>query len=284
MIKNLVVFCKCQSRKDAPEWIKTARYLEGREDIPSVSLTDLCGWCALSPQRFINLISQASTVLIIACHPRAVKLLLQQAGIADLKKIKFFNLLDNSHEKLFSDHKDFRDLPFRPGKKSENKKYLAGMEQELVSGDHINADPLWPAWYPVIDPDRCNACGQCADFCLFGVYQKTKDKVTVINPQGCKNNCPACARICPRIAIVFPKYATGGPIGGSDSIDETLELQRQQQDSASILGNDIYQALEQRKMKRRSVIREDVMKEAIRERDEKLGAGSGKDTKKRKVD
>jgi MinD superfamily P-loop ATPase len=131
----------------------------------------------------------------------------------------------------------------------------------------MQSEAEWPSWYPVIDYSRCTACGQCADFCLFGVYEKAEGKVNVINPKGCKNNCPACARICPQTAIIFPKYKQGGAISGSDSIDEVAEQQRLQQDMSSILGSDIYKALEQRKVKRQSIIKEDAMKKAIEERD-----------------
>lgn len=52
------------------------------------------------------------------------------------------------------------------------------------------------AWYPVIDKDRCTECGKCFDFCPFGVYEMVDDRVRVMNPANCKNNCPACARNC----------------------------------------------------------------------------------------
>ena len=122
----------------------------------------------------------------------------------------------------------------------------------------------------MIDPSRCNQCGQCADFCLFGVYRKSAEGVEVVNPGNCKNNCPACARICPGVAIVFPKYAGGGAIGGSDRVDEKSKTDRLRQDTDAILGDDIYKALEQRKMKRRSIIREDSLQKANKERDEAL--------------
>ena len=53
--------------------------------------------------------------------------------------------------------------------------------------------------------------------------------------------------------FVFPKYSGEGAIGGSDSIDERFEMQRLQQDTENILGDDIYKALEQRKLKRRMI-------------------------------
>ncbi len=102
-------------------------------------------------------------------------------------------------------------------------------------------------------------------------YEKAEGKVIVTNPKGCKNNCPACARICPHTAIIFPKYKQGGAISGSDLIDEIAEQQRLQQDLKSIAGNDIYKVLEERKAKRQSIIKADAMKKAIEERDKAKG-------------
>ncbi|MCX5643329.1 MAG: hypothetical protein NTZ17_01395 [Phycisphaerae bacterium] len=66
----------------------------------------------------------------------------------------------------------------------------------------------------MIDYDRCRNCRQCLNFCLFGVYRLSEEgKVEVQNPAGCKTNCPACARMCPQKAIIFPKYAEA-PING----------------------------------------------------------------------
>ena len=142
---------------------------------------------------------------------------------------------------------------------------------ETTRGDKpMNQPGVWKPWFPVIDYSRCNHCGQCADFCLFSVYRKSADRVEVVNPANCKDNCPACARICPGVAIVFPKYSGEGAIGGSDSIDERFEMQRLQQDTENILGDDIYKALEQRKLKRRMIIREDLMQKAILERDQAM--------------
>ena len=68
------------------------------------------------------------------------------------------------------------------------------------------AAPLdWVPWFPVIDGSRCVNCGKCADFCMFGVYEKTGGRFRVAKPAACKTDCPACARICPANAIIFPK-------------------------------------------------------------------------------
>jgi len=73
-------------------------------------------------------------------------------------------------------------------------------------------------WYPVIDYSRCTNCMECLDFCLFGVYGvDSLDRINVENQDSCKRGCPACSRVCPEQAIMFPDYKTaaiaGAPVG-----------------------------------------------------------------------
>lgn len=73
-------------------------------------------------------------------------------------------------------------------------------------------------WYPVIDYSRCTNCMECLDFCLFGVYGVDQgDRLIVENQDNCKRGCPACSRVCPEHAIMFPDYKTpaiaGAPVG-----------------------------------------------------------------------
>ncbi len=73
-------------------------------------------------------------------------------------------------------------------------------------------------WYPVIDYSRCTNCMECLDFCLFGVYGVDNlDRLIVENQDSCKRGCPACSRVCPEQAIMFPDYKTpaiaGAPVG-----------------------------------------------------------------------
>ncbi len=80
-------------------------------------------------------------------------------------------------------------------------------------------------WYPVIDFSRCTNCMECVDFCLFGVYGiDEQETILVEQPDNCRKGCPACSRVCPENAIIFPQHKTpviaGDPsIGGEMKID-----------------------------------------------------------------
>jgi len=125
----------------------------------------------------------------------------------------------------------------------------------------------WVPWFPVIDYDRCRNCKQCMGFCLFGVYETDGDgRVAVKNPRGCKTNCPACARICPEIAIMFPKYSDS-PINGAEIADEDTERANVRIGVKEILGDDPYAALQQRKIKRQLLIRQRDKDKAEAERE-----------------
>lgn len=71
-------------------------------------------------------------------------------------------------------------------------------------------------WYPVIDYSRCTNCMECLDFCLFGVYGvDTLDRIFVESQDSCKKGCPACSRVCPEQAIIFPDYKTPAIAGAA---------------------------------------------------------------------
>ncbi|WP_417747577.1 ATP-binding protein [Rosistilla oblonga] len=69
-------------------------------------------------------------------------------------------------------------------------------------------------WYPVIDFSRCTNCMECIDFCLFGVYGvDTVETILVEQPDNCRKGCPACSRVCPENAIIFPQHKSPGIAG-----------------------------------------------------------------------
>lgn len=62
-------------------------------------------------------------------------------------------------------------------------------------------------WYPVIDFQRCTDCLECLNFCLFGVYGLDRaESILIEQPDACRTGCPACSRICPEGAIIFPQH------------------------------------------------------------------------------
>ncbi len=73
-------------------------------------------------------------------------------------------------------------------------------------------------WYPVIDYSRCTNCMECIDFCLFGVYGiDPLETILVEQPDNCRKGCPACSRVCPENAIMFPQHKTPAIAGSNDS-------------------------------------------------------------------
>jgi Pyruvate/2-oxoacid:ferredoxin oxidoreductase delta subunit len=104
----------------------------------------------------------------------------------------------------------------------------------------------WKPWFPVIDYDRCTNCMQCLSFCLFGVYGADREgHILVQNQDNCKTNCPACSRVCPEAAIMFPKYKAG-PINGAEVKDSDLQREKMKVDISALLGGDIYSMLRAR--------------------------------------
>ncbi|MEI6464678.1 MAG: ferredoxin family protein [Verrucomicrobiota bacterium] len=101
----------------------------------------------------------------------------------------------------------------------------------------------WKPWFPVIDYDRCTNCMQCLSFCLFGVYGADREGHILVQSQdNCKTNCPACSRVCPEAAIMFPKYKAG-PINGDEVKDSDLQREKMKVDISALLGGDIYSML-----------------------------------------
>lgn len=104
---------------------------------------------------------------------------------------------------------------------------------------------LWKPWFPVIDYDRCTNCMQCLTFCLFDVYGVEDSTITVKNEDKCKTDCPACSRVCPEVAILFPKYGKG-PINGDVVKEEDVKREKMKVDISELLGGNILGKLRQR--------------------------------------
>lgn len=197
---------------------------------PSLVVPDLCRATA-EKLPGLGKIAEAERPVIYACHPRAVKALFEFAGHPLPDNTEFHNL-----------RKKDAQSPEAPANQSN------------------------PAWFPVIDYTRCTNCGQCFQFCLFEVYEKDAEgRIVVAKPGSCKNNCPACARICPEAAIIFPKTAEE-PLNGAEISDEDEVKANIKVNVDEILGDDVYAALKARKQKRRSLLNKKKIEQALAER------------------
>ena len=62
-------------------------------------------------------------------------------------------------------------------------------------------------WDPIIDYEKCIACGKCVDFCHVGGFkfeEENDGKRPVVNPNKCIVFCRGCEEICPVGAITHP--------------------------------------------------------------------------------
>ena len=110
----------------------------------------------------------------------------------------------------------------------------------------------WKPWFPVIDYSRCTNCMQCLSFCLFDVYGVSTDrKIEVRNQDNCKTECPACSRVCPEVAIMFPKYRHS-PINGDQVNQDDMRREAMKVDISALLGGDVYSLLRDRTAKAKS--------------------------------
>jgi Pyruvate/2-oxoacid:ferredoxin oxidoreductase delta subunit len=133
------------------------------------------------------------------------------------------------------------------------KPVLVELGTGLINGNGKTATPqaafspeqlLIPAdrrWYPVIDYSRCTNCMECIDFCLFGVYGvENLGRINVEAQDSCKKGCPACSRVCPEHAIMFPDYKSpaiaGAPVGAVSGLKIDL---------SKLFGGDTKDALSQ---------------------------------------
>ncbi|HZO84381.1 MAG TPA: ferredoxin family protein [Verrucomicrobiae bacterium] len=123
---------------------------------------------------------------------------------------------------------------------------IAALADTARDGSQAYKHGEWKPWFPVIDYDRCTNCMQCLSFCLFGVYGvDDQSRIQVQNNDNCKTNCPACSRVCPEAAIMFPKYKSG-PINGDVVTDADLNREKMKVDISALLGGDVYSMLRNR--------------------------------------
>lgn len=206
MRNRKITICACTSRSfiDKTKVAQLATVLRTN----GYQVTLIADLCEMVMNRSSELTEIAETD-IFACYPRTIQ---SQMDWLDLQANNLHDIRNN----------DLNNILLEFGfNKTEEDNYEAN--PEIV--DAINTLPVAPgsdAWYPILDKSKCTNCGKCHDFCLFGVYTIENKQVKVIQPQNCKNNCPACARVCPSKAIIFPKYAKS-PINGGTIEEEQFD-------------------------------------------------------------
>ena len=100
-----------------------------------------------------------------------------------------------------------------------------------ISGGHVERleENSHARWYPIIDDSLCSACLECVNYCLFGVYSIGTDSRPVVDqPDACRDGCPACSRVCPSNAIMFPLYEdriiAGYELPSPDEMDNLIDI------------------------------------------------------------
>jgi len=196
----VILYCNCSYSDIVPETVRKAvRAALAGAGGDVVAVPDLCRLSAEKDVR-LNELAAMSGLRVVACYPRAVRWLFCAGGAPLNEDAAFFNMREQPVEELHA-------ITGTPSTGNQNA--LAGIEK----------DGEWVPWFPVVDYDRCEDCKQCIEFCIFGVYSMSPEgRITVTSPRNCKNNCPACARICPAAAIIFPK-CPDVPINGAEPVE-----------------------------------------------------------------
>ncbi|MBX5327547.1 MAG: 4Fe-4S dicluster domain-containing protein [Candidatus Bathyarchaeia archaeon] len=60
------------------------------------------------------------------------------------------------------------------------------------------------AWFPTLNLERCDGCGECVRHCKHDVFAVVDEKPVVAKPENCVVGCKACGWICPIGAITHP--------------------------------------------------------------------------------
>jgi NAD-dependent dihydropyrimidine dehydrogenase PreA subunit len=234
----LTIYCNCSYYDFIPE--KTRKSVFQALTDAGVEFETVPDLCLLAARRdpVLQKWAKSDKIRIIACFPRAVRWLFNTGGVELPENAEFFNMRTSQPDEIIENlllNTNYHSLKL-PRKAESNEIY----NLQFTIYNHS-----WVPWFPVVDYDRCINCKQCMNFCLFGVYGLSKDgKVEVQKPSSCKTNCPACARVCPHTAIIFPKYSDS-PINGGE-ISEQSTNDNQASDLSGALQGNVYDAIRRR--------------------------------------
>lgn len=241
MNNTCVLFCVCGGDIISSEKSDLILNELKKLKIDLIQVHDFCG-IVLNRKEIIKSINlKYENKIIIACYPRAILNLLSQNGL-ELNQLDVIN---------------FRELECNSIIELLKSKHRIEEGEQLLSVIESLLDV--PAWYPVIDEKECTNCGKCFKFCLFGVYTFNDNKLKVVKPLGCKNNCPACGRNCPTNAIIFPRLKENSVLSGANISDSEKLI-------VAAHSPDIMATLNRRADLRRSIFRPGIKDQAEKER------------------
>ena len=239
---QVILFCQCAYAKLIPD--ETLCSVQNQLDASHVAfqrVEDLCFLAAKKHPELRQFVESREKKIILACYPRAVAALLNHAGISstacnDIEMINLRTLPADKVAEVFNIY---------------HSEEAVDSNGEIAQKKELPKENDWLPWFPVIDYSRCIQCMQCLSFCLFGVYGvDSENKLEVQNPEQCKPNCPACSRVCPESAIIFPKYAYS-PING-DQVQSIDIQEKVKVDMSTLLSGDFYQTLRDRSQRSQS--------------------------------
>ncbi|KKK78603.1 hypothetical protein LCGC14_2841930, partial [marine sediment metagenome] len=230
---------------------ETARAVLGALGSAGVEFTAVDDLCELAARGdpLLGELAGAEELTVVACYPRAVKWLFAAAG-APLSdgRVQMLNMRTQPAGEIIQAVTGGHPAPAEACCPPTDGCCAPANECCAPASEAATATGAdWAAWFPVIDRDRCVDCKQCMNFCLFGTYEADgPDKVVVANPRSCKTNCPACARVCPTAAIIFPKHDRLGVIAGEVPTDADMDAQKVRLDMNSLLSGDPLETLRNR--------------------------------------
>jgi NAD-dependent dihydropyrimidine dehydrogenase PreA subunit len=240
--KSCIIYCRCGAGITSDKGSGSMAETLATAGTDIYEIQDLCAVSLNEKELLGSIGNEYSRKIIIACYPRAIKSLLRQ-NMIDLGNYEVINLREESPESAVAKVMSLLKEP------SEESNYR-----------RIESRLKVPAWYPVVDITRCTLCGQCAGFCLFGVYQLNKERLRVVNPLACKNGCPACGRTCPSSAIIFPKVPENSVLSGANP-DSITESTKKSGDEERLIDS-----LKERNKNRKTIFRQDLVRQAEEER------------------
>jgi len=240
--KSCILFCRCKANVVSEG--KLDELSEGLKgfDTDVFELQDLCALTVNEKDALNTIGKEFEQKIIVACYPRAIKNMFRQSEI-EFGDFDVLNFKELSTSRIFSDLESIFMIP-------------KGEARYQVQATDLNV----PAWFPVIDESRCNLCGKCARFCLFGVFSYNKKSLKVINPLACKDKCPACGRTCPTQAIMFPRLDENTVLAGAEPGEKKVTIDR----------GSLLTTLNARNQNRRNIFRQGVVEQAEDERNKAI--------------